>query len=232
MLLTAHYLASRFPRGLHGVVFDCDGVLFDSRAANMRYYNLILEKLGLGPMTAAQEDYVHMHTVGESLVHIIPPAMHDRMGWARKQVDYLKEIVPSMEPEPGLLEFLALLRDNGVRMAVHTNRTNSMEYVLDVFDMSGFFHPVMTASKVVAKPHPEGVNKVLEAWECGRDEIAFVGDSLLDSQAAHSAEVPFWAFRNETLQAERHINDFWSLRAQFVQYFSLLASGCSRPALF
>ncbi len=28
-----------FPRGLGGVIFDCDGVMINSRAANEQFYN-------------------------------------------------------------------------------------------------------------------------------------------------------------------------------------------------
>lgn len=232
MYLTAQYLVERFPEGLQGVVFDCDGVMFDSRVANVRYYNLILARLGLEPMTRAQEDYVHMHTVGESLAHIVPAALQHKVPDARNQVDYLKEIVPTLVPESGLVEFLTLLRNHGVRMAVHTNRTNSMDYVLDTFGMSSFFSPVMTASRVAAKPSPEGVNRVLEYWGCEKNDVVFIGDSLLDSLASQSAGVSFWAFRNESLQAERHISDFWNMRASFVQYFSMIASDRVHSALF
>ena len=33
------------------VIFDCDGVLFDSAAANVAYYNAVLERLGRPPMS-------------------------------------------------------------------------------------------------------------------------------------------------------------------------------------
>ena len=54
-------------RPVRGLVFDCDGVLFDTRDVNRFYYNHILEKLGLAPMTAEEEDYSFMHTVDVSL---------------------------------------------------------------------------------------------------------------------------------------------------------------------
>ena len=38
-------------RLIRGVVFDCDGVLFDSRDVNRHYYNHILGALGLEPMS-------------------------------------------------------------------------------------------------------------------------------------------------------------------------------------
>lgn len=36
-----------FPHGIAGVIFDCDGVMIDSRTANNIYYNRVLAWFGL-----------------------------------------------------------------------------------------------------------------------------------------------------------------------------------------
>ncbi len=36
---------------LRAIVFDCDGVLFDSKEANVKFYSHILERVGLPPVT-------------------------------------------------------------------------------------------------------------------------------------------------------------------------------------
>jgi phosphoglycolate phosphatase-like HAD superfamily hydrolase len=52
------------------IIFDCDGVMFDSRQANVNFYNHILFHFGLPPLTNEDVEFVHMHTVVESLNHI------------------------------------------------------------------------------------------------------------------------------------------------------------------
>lgn len=204
-------LDRHFPEGIRGIVFDCDGVLFDSRASNIHYYNLLLDALGLPRMTPSQEDYVHMHTVGESLNHIVPTDYRDRLPEARSRIRYRQHILPLLEPEPGLRETLWWLRDAGVKLAVHTNRTDSMEYVLDHFGMTDFFFPVMTAGRVRAKPHPEGLHVILRSWGVAPSSIVFIGDTRLDEETARAAGVPFWAYRSPTLTAQVHVRDYWSL---------------------
>ena len=49
--------ARLFPHGLAGVIFDCDGVLLDSRESNSIFYNRVLAVFGLPPMTPEQEKY-------------------------------------------------------------------------------------------------------------------------------------------------------------------------------
>ena len=56
-----------FPRGLAGVVFDCDGVMIDSRDANRVFYNTVLAELNLPPMGPEEESYAFMATAGEAL---------------------------------------------------------------------------------------------------------------------------------------------------------------------
>jgi len=218
VFVSVQNLKESFPNGIQGLIFDCDGVMFDTRDCNVQFYNLILERLGIGPMTRSQEDFVHVATVAESLKHIIPEARWDEIPTARQSVDYVAEIMPLMRVEPGLTELLETLHTMGKRMAVFTNRTNTMELVLEKWNLAQFFFPVMTAQKVKGKPNPEGAFRILEAWDARPEEVVFVGDSTADQQAAAAAGIPFWAFKNSALEAHRHIPDFWSMRQVLMEW--------------
>lgn len=206
------------PRSLVGLAFDCDGVMFDSRHTNVIYYNMILQFLDLPPMTREQENYVHAHAVRESLAHIVPRRLWDRLEEVRGSID-ARDLVPTMRPEPGLYEFLWWLRDQGLRLAVFTNRTTTMETVLDHFDLAHYFDLVVTAGMVRPKPHPEGMHRIMRAWGCGPREMAYLGDSGVDAESSRAAGVPLWAFRNEKLSADLHVADFWSLRRRLMDGF-------------
>lgn len=218
MYPTVHRIQQLFPRGLKGIIFDCDGVLFDSRASNIQYYNLILGALGQPPMSPEDEDYTHMASVGQSLARIVPPALMPKLPEARKRIVYRRDILPLLEPEPGLMELLRWLRDAGFRRGICTNRTTTMEYVLDHFGMTELFFPVMTAARVRAKPHPEGLCATLDAWGLARDEVAFIGDTIADQETARMAGVCFWAYRSPALTARLHLDDFWALRRVLAEY--------------
>ena len=49
-------------RSLKGLIFDCDGVLLDSRDANIHYYNLVLDYFSPPPLPPCDANFVHMHT--------------------------------------------------------------------------------------------------------------------------------------------------------------------------
>jgi phosphoglycolate phosphatase len=54
------------------IIFDCDGVLFDSRRANQFFYDHLLIHFGKSSLADTDLDYVHMHTVTESTEFLFP----------------------------------------------------------------------------------------------------------------------------------------------------------------
>lgn len=202
-------------RRIRGVVFDCDGVLFDSRDVNRHYYNHIRGALGLAPMSREEEDYAFMHTVDKAMARIIPAELRPEAAHVQGRMTY-DDFIDRMVPEPGLLELLHALEKLGVRMAVNTNRKNSMEMVLERFELTRFFHPVMTAAKVaLPKPDPEGLRRIVETWGLPEREMSYLGDSSVDQETTNRAGVPFWAYRNRDLTAQLHVDSFHELRQWF-----------------
>ncbi len=196
--------------GIRGIIFDCDGVLFDTRESNAQYYNAIIARLGLGPMTPEQERYCHFHTVFDSIAHITPPERLSEALQARKEVSYVKEILPHLRPFPGLYQALDAVRDLGLKIGMHTNRTTTMEDVASRYGLTSYFFPIMTAGKALPKPHPEGVHRVLRAWRMQPHEVVFIGDSYIDQAAAGNAGVPFWVFGDEPLAAQARIPNWYA----------------------
>jgi phosphoglycolate phosphatase-like HAD superfamily hydrolase len=200
------------PDRLAGVVFDCDGVLIDSREANIAYYNRIRALAGFGPMNPDEEDYTHMHTMWESLLHIFPQELHGRLKEFAKSVEYGRDILPMIQLEPGVHACLERLGACGLRLAVLTNRgKRGIALVLDSFNLRPYFDPVMTAEDVRAKPAPDGLLRIAEHWQCPPEALLFVGDSLLDALSAEAAGACFFAYRNPRLQAQGHVDSLAEL---------------------
>ncbi len=200
-----------FPDGLCGLIFDVDGVLFDSKASNTTYYNLIRSAVGLPPLSAEEEAFCHMSTVREALQRIIPENRRVAAEIACRQINYQERILPLLKPEPGLLEALHWLKQWDIRTALCTNRTNSVDALLRCFGLESFFWPVKTAANSEPKPNPMGLVEIMQAWGTDATRVAFLGDSGVDRQAAEAVDISFWAFRNETLKADLHVSDFFEL---------------------
>lgn len=204
---------SSFPNGLTGVVFDMDGVLFDSRASNMAYYNRVRQAVALPPLSAEEEDFCHMASVRESIDHIIPEALRPDALNACRNIDYIKEILPMVQLEPDLVETLAWLDAKDISLGIFTNRSTSVLELLQYFSIDPWFSIIRTASTGRPKPYPDGLLDILREWDVPPGQIAFIGDSTVDAMAASAAGVPFWAFRNPDLKADRHFTSFSRLKA-------------------
>jgi HAD superfamily hydrolase (TIGR01509 family) len=195
------------------VIYDCDGVLFDSIEANSRLYNDLCASVGREPLEQEELKVVHTRTVYEA-VHFMFGKNEESEKKALellKQVD-LRDYIVYLKMEPHLLQALSKLKENGMIRVVNTNRTTSMKHVMDRFGLWPFFDMVVTALDVKnPKPHPESVEKILQAFNLKREEAVFVGDSELDQQAAESAGVKFVAYKNREIPSDAFIEDHLEL---------------------
>ena len=190
------------------VAFDCDGVLFDSQQANTAFYNTILARFDRPPLSPEAVDYVHTHTLGESLNHIFSgyPDLEAVVDFVRS-LDY-SPFIPMMVEEPFLREFLRFLRP-GCYLALATNRTTTTRAVLTYHGLADDFDLVVSAKDVSRpKPHPESFVRILEHFQLSPGEAIYIGDSRVDEQFAANAGVPFVAYRNPGLTANYYLDSF------------------------
>jgi phosphoglycolate phosphatase len=188
------------------VAFDCDGVMFDSREANRAYYNQVLDHFRLPAMTPEQLAFAHMHTVDESLAHLIrDDATRDDAHAYRKQLGYLP-FLKFMQMEPGLIPLLNTLRPR-YKTAVATNRTDTMARVLAENHIDHLFDLVVCALDVqFPKPHPESLVKVVDHFSVSPEEVIYVGDSMVDRNGRQGMPAfHFVAYGNPDLTADYHI---------------------------
>ncbi len=186
------------------VAFDCDGVLFDTVAANTAYYNSILAAMGRPEMTPSQFAYAHMHTAEAALANLFPDTEdYDQAQAHRRRMGYAS-FIPLMRMEPHLTELLRRLRPV-CRTALVTNRADTMPAVLAAFDLESAFDLVVTALDVAhPKPHPEPLLRVLSHFHLPSESVLYVGDSRVDEVAAEAAGVPLAAFDNPALASARY----------------------------
>ncbi|WP_022662719.1 HAD family hydrolase [Paucidesulfovibrio longus] len=197
--------------GVSGIIFDCDGVLIDSLAANTWYYNTFRAHFGLPEMDEELRDYTHSHNIWESIRRLVPEDRFDEAWQYKLDFDY-RRVLPHIVMESGLREVLNWMRSAGLRLGINTSRTDTLDLVLEHFGLTEYFHPAITSFKVARpKPHPEGVHAILEAWRMRPEDVVYIGDSRVDEVNALAADVRFWSFKNPNLHAELMIPDYWTL---------------------
>jgi beta-phosphoglucomutase-like phosphatase (HAD superfamily) len=191
------------------VIFDCDGVMFDSKDANRIYYNHLLEKFGHPLMNEQEEDYVHSHNVFDSVSYIFRnyPLEIDGVNQYRISVDYTP-FLKYMVIEPDLKEFLSILKPK-FYTAISTNRSNTMPSVMKMHDLDPYFDLVITALDVERpKPHAEGLVKILNYFQLSANEAIYIGDSMVDREHTAAVNMRLISFKNPELPAEYHVNRF------------------------
>lgn len=193
-------------KNIKAVIFDCDGVMFDSLRANINYYNHMLAHFNLPPMDKNEEAYVHMHTADESIAYIFRKTdILEKALEYRREVDY-SPFIKDMIIEPSLKPLLRALRPR-FSLAVATNRSNTIGSVLKSNGLEGFFDIVVSSLDVKRpKPHPEGIFKILDFFGIQPAEAIYVGDSLVDYETAKAAGTPFISFRNLHLPSDIHVD--------------------------
>jgi phosphoglycolate phosphatase len=197
------------------VIFDCDGVMFDSRQANINFYNHILSRFGLPPMALEDIEVVHMYTVVESIRHIFrdSPHMEEALEY-RHRIDYAP-FIRDMVMEPGLRELLDFLKPH-YGLAVATNRSTTIGKVLELNNLTHYFDIVVSSLDVQhPKPHPESLFKILDFFGLEQDKCFYVGDSEVDSMVCQAGGVPMIAYKNKALEAKVHVESLWELKKVF-----------------
>jgi len=204
-------MIAKSAKPLKVVTFDCDGVLFDSAAANQAYYNHLLAHFDLPAMTPEQQVYVHMHSVHESLAYLFGDPQKARAAEAYRQQIKPLPFIRLMTVDPYLRDVLNQLPGR-YKTAIATNRVDTMDLVLAEHRLENRFDLVVTAADVPrAKPHPDLLLKVLDHFRIRPQEMIYIGDSSIDEIAARKAGVPFVAYNNPELEALAYIENLGEL---------------------
>lgn len=179
------------------IIYDCDGVMFNSLEANYAFYDAVFSHMGmsLDRNNADVMRVIHTYANRDVLNYFFPQKEQwEAAASFAGTINYL-ELMHLMKMESCFLETLDHLKGK-VHLAVCTNRASSMDAVLDAFKLTDYFSYVMTASKALfPKPHPDPLLRILSHFSIAAEEALFIGDSEVDSVAAKAAGVHFISYK-------------------------------------
>ncbi len=191
---------------IQAVIFDCDGVMFDTIKANTAYYNRLLTHFGHPEMTPVQFEFIQMHTVGESIAFLFEDDAAIRAAKVYRDSLGYEPFYQLMEIEPDLKPLLKKIQPR-YKVAIATNRSDTIGRVLEAHDLEDDFELVVSALDVLRpKPYPDPLLKVIDHFNLRPHQAIYIGDSKLDEQAARAAGIPLVAYRNRSLTADAHID--------------------------
>ncbi len=195
------------------VIFDCDGVMFDSRETNRVYYDQLLAHFNCPPMDSEDVPFIHAANVFDSVAHIFrnhPDVAIEAVHQYREELDYTP-FLHSMIIAPDLVEFLETIAPS-YHLAISTNRTNTMDMVLDIFKLRAWFELVVTALTAPRpKPAPDGLYMILEHFNCSVDEAIYIGDTGVDRDHCAAVGMELIAFNSPDLEASWHVSSFMEI---------------------
>jgi phosphoglycolate phosphatase len=210
---------------LEAIIYDCDGVLFESRAANLAYYNQIFTAFDYPQVNVEQKDAAHLcHTASSPQVlaglmraEDLPAALE-----FAAEIDY-RQFIPLMKPMPHLHEVLEIVA-RYYPLAIATNRGSSVVPILEHFALGEFFSVVVT-SRDVEKPKPAPDMLLLAARQLGHQPQAclFIGDSELDQAAAAAGSFHFVGY-GERFVREKSAEKVLGHHRDLLEHLSLPSS--------
>jgi phosphoglycolate phosphatase len=170
------------------LIFDCDGVLFDSHDANIAYFNSCLEASGHPPLEKELQDKVVYMSVRQLIDEIIyDPHEADRIFDACQDVDYSK-FIPKLMPLFDFDHVLARLKQS-YTLSMATNRGRSLDALFSHFRLERFFSYRISTLEAKPKPDPEMLVKCMERFGAEKSETVYIGDTPNDRAAAINAGI-------------------------------------------
>ena len=170
------------------VVFDCDGTLVNSLGYALESFNYALAKIGEAPRDIEQikryfgaaADRIFLNLLGDE---------KKALAAFEHYFDHQSALASRMNVFPGIIELLETLRAAKIPMAVVTGRhERDLAAVLAPHKLANYFVTLIADNQLPhSKPAPDGVLLAIERIGADPARSYYVGDSIVDMQAAHGA---------------------------------------------
>lgn len=180
------------------VVFDLDGTLVDTAPDLVASLNHTIAGLGLEPFGGS--DLTHL--VGQGARVMIDRALTFRgHPVVAEEIDgllgvfiehYEKEMPGASKPFPGLLDAMTRLDRAGMRLAVCTNKQETLaRQLLEALGLSDRFAAITGGDTfTMRKPEAGHIHGTVEKAGGSRSAAVMIGDSVNDIAAARNAGIP------------------------------------------
>jgi phosphoglycolate phosphatase len=174
------------------VIFDADGVLFDSTESNTAYYNAIFARVGEPRMSPVEEK--------AGVFMSAPQVFELRAAGDQERIGRMREVARTMDatpffdlfrPFPGLRSFLLEIKRR-YRIGLATNRSATIPGIIDYLGLTGVFDSVASVrDQVKPKPAPDILELCLKRAGVAASAGVYIGDSEIDRIAAAAAQLNF-----------------------------------------
>ncbi len=174
------------------VIFDADGVLFDSDESNVAYYNSIFAQMNEPALDRDEEIAAISYAATDVFKGRagLDATKLERMHDLARNMDaapFFRLLRPSLELRPFMIEL-----KQRYKLGLATNRSATVPALIEHLGLAQIFDAVASArDKVRPKPAPDILQLCLERAGVSAARAVYVGDSHIDRLAAESAGTHF-----------------------------------------
>jgi phosphoserine phosphatase len=174
------------------LILDLDGTLVDSYDALAIAVNHAREALGFTPLEAETVKGYVGDGLDALLQRVFAPSKVPAEAQGLFESRYDEVCCDMSRPLDGVVDTLAALHALGITMAVCTNKPTSFSLkIVEHIGIDRFLGAVIGPDLAGArKPDARHVNAAIDAIGAARDRTLFVGDMLIDVDAARNAAIP------------------------------------------
>lgn len=187
------------------VIFDLDGTLLDTLGDLHAAVNFALRAFSF-PERSLDEV---RRFIGNGVVKLMERSTPDGIDSETQQKClevfrsyYLGHMRDMTAPFEGVSELIAELREKGIKIAVVSNKLHEAVKALCEDYFPGLIDEAIgVCVESERKPNPVNVLKALELFSTDKSSAVYIGDSEVDVQTSHNAELKCigitWGFRSE-----------------------------------
>lgn len=173
------------------ILYDLDGTLVDTRRDIINSVRYALEKLN-GPGLTDDEIKACVGTGLHSLIMQVFRTQDEKLaekGSKLYREHYTKHMLDYSVLYPGAKEVLEYFKDR--KQAVITNKPSPFsQQILEGLGIARYFIAILTGENGIPhKPDPGAIFHLMKKAGASKEEVLFVGDSLIDIETARNAGV-------------------------------------------
>lgn len=185
-------------------IFDLDGTLLDTLGDLHASVNFALREFGFPERTI---DEVRRF-IGNGVVKLMERSTPDGIDAETQKAcldvfraHYLEHMSDTTAPYANVIDLLKKLRAKGIKIAVVSNKLHTaVEELCDSYFTGLIDKAVGVSVEAERKPSPINVIRTAEHFNAELHECIYIGDSEVDVQTAHNADVQCigitWGFRD------------------------------------
>ncbi|HZE87013.1 MAG TPA: HAD family hydrolase [Methylomirabilota bacterium] len=198
---------------IKAVIFDIDGVLFDSFDANLKFFQSLFTLAGHKP--PAKEDYQPLvHLSMHDVIKVLTNASDEETKkiWELGRSDKVPSVDHLIRMPKGIKETILQLHKNYL-LGIVTSRIKEKVYVAGLSELQHCFEVAIAYQDTMNhKPHPEPLLLACKKLDIKPQDAVYIGDTESDVIAGKAAGMKVVNYtKNKYKNADAHTYSFKEL---------------------